>query len=301
MKVLIIGVGGVGGFLGSYLEETDFDITYVARGERFNYLKNRGLVVHTKLGERRIRNIKVRHSIPENDRYDFIISTVKLYDFDNLISELKTVGLKEAILLPFQNGIYAEQKISSEFEKVQAHGAVAQISSFIDDDQIIRHVGELATFFVGKMNEKNDSKLIDFCQKSQNVGLDIRLKQNIKEKIWDKFIFLSAYSGITTLTQKTIGEIFETQNLRKKFVEAMNETYNLSKSFGVIFKSNPVKYWIKKIEKMPSHMTSSMFIDYKKNKKLELNWLSGSIIRYSQRFGNACPIHKEIVDGIISR
>ena len=156
MKVLIIGVGGVGGFLGSYLEEAGFDITYVARGKRLNFLKNEGLVVHSNLGNKKINKIKVRDSIPIAERYDFIISTVKLYDFDNFILELKNVGIKGAILLPFQNGIYAEQKIIQEFGKVNTHGAVAQISSFVDDNQIIKHVGKLATFFVGRLNQNND-------------------------------------------------------------------------------------------------------------------------------------------------
>ena len=53
----------------------------------------------------------------------------------------------------------------------------------------------------------------------------MRFKTNIKEKIWDKFIFLSAYSGLTTLTQKTIGEIFDDKTLRSKFILAMRETY----------------------------------------------------------------------------
>ena len=60
-------------------------------------------------------------------------------------------------------------------------------------------------------------------------------KTNIKEKIWDKFIFLSAYSGLTTLTQKTIGEIFDDKTLRSKFILAMRETFNLSKKFKVKF------------------------------------------------------------------
>ena len=38
-----------------------------------------------------------------------IISTVKLYDFDGFVEEIKTKGLHETILLPFQNGVYSEQ------------------------------------------------------------------------------------------------------------------------------------------------------------------------------------------------
>ena len=58
------------------------------------------------------------------------------------------------------------------------------------------------------MSDIVNKKLLKFCEISKNSGLDIQYKSNIKEKIWEKFIFLSAYSGITTLTKKSIGEIF---------------------------------------------------------------------------------------------
>ena len=41
MKVLVYGVGGVGGFIGCFLEKTDYEITYVSRGERYNFIKKK--------------------------------------------------------------------------------------------------------------------------------------------------------------------------------------------------------------------------------------------------------------------
>ena len=81
----------------------------------------------------------------------------------------------------------------------------------------------------------------------------------------------------------------------------MQETYNLSKRFGIIFDYNPVEKWIKKIYKMPYKMTSSMFIDYKNKKKLELDWLSGFILEASRKKGIRCETHEEIYNGIITK
>ena len=43
MKILIYGVGGVGGFIGSHLQKSGFDISYIARGTRFEFLKKMDL------------------------------------------------------------------------------------------------------------------------------------------------------------------------------------------------------------------------------------------------------------------
>ena len=62
--------------------------------------------------------------------------------------------LENFILLPFQNGIYAEEKIKEVWNINNTTGAVAQISAFVDKNQHIKHVGKLATFLVGGYNNK---------------------------------------------------------------------------------------------------------------------------------------------------
>lgn len=178
---------------------------------------------------------------------------------------------------------------------------MAQISAYVDEKQFIIHKGKLATFFVGQIKNINNQKIKSFSEICKDIGLDLFFKKNIKEKIWEKFIFLSAYSGITTLTQKSIGEIFENPKLRTNFINAMIETYNLSKYFKVTFNLNPVEYWLSKIKKMPYDMTSSMYIDFKNKKKLELRWLSGFIVEYSEKFGLSCIVHRKILEGISSK
>ena len=37
MKILMIGVGGIGGYLGSFLSESNFDVTFIARKKGFYF------------------------------------------------------------------------------------------------------------------------------------------------------------------------------------------------------------------------------------------------------------------------
>ena len=298
MKVLIYGAGGVGGYIGSFLEKTDFEISYVVRNKRFEFLKSNGLILKSKIENLKKKNLKLLEKINQGDSYDIIIITVKLYDFDNVFNEIIDKVKGDFIILPMQNGIYAEEKISKTLGPDNTYGAVAQISAHIDSNQIVQHIGTLATFFVGSYGKKESQTLKFFCEKAQEKNLSIIFKENIKEKIWEKFIFLSAYSGITTMTQKTIGEIYNNSELKNKFNDAMKETFNLSRKFGVDFKRDPIEFWNDKIKKMPAEMTSSMYYDFLEKKKLELDWLSGSIIELAEKKGIKCETHKEIVKKI---
>ena len=65
MKILIYGVGGIGGYLGSKLLETGNDIMFIARGERLKYLKKNGLEIRSNKESRIFKPIKVFDSIPQ--------------------------------------------------------------------------------------------------------------------------------------------------------------------------------------------------------------------------------------------
>ena len=119
-----------------------------------------------------------------------------------------------------------------------------------------------------------------------DLGIDFRYSNKITQKIWDKFIFLSAYSGITTLTEMTIGEIFDNKNYRDLFIKAMEETFLLSKKKNIKFDYNPVVVWIERISKMPRNLTSSMFIDFKKKKKIGIRLAFGKCYFHVQRVFN---------------
>ena len=71
----------------------------------------------------------------------------------------------------------------------------------------------------------------------------------------------------------------------------------LSKKFNVKFKRDPITFWIEKINSMPYEMTSSMYLDFKSKKRLELEWLSGSILNLGKSVDLNSNISHEIVSG----
>ena len=116
MKILVIGVGGIGGFIGSYLVNKNYDVTFIARKKRLNYLKTNGLKLESELGKIYSPIIKVVKEIPEKESFDIIINTVKLYDFDYVLDEIKKKIKNKPLILPFQNGIYAEERLKKNYQ-----------------------------------------------------------------------------------------------------------------------------------------------------------------------------------------
>ena len=129
MKVLIYGVGGVGGFIGSFLKKQNMKFHTLLGVKGMNFLKNQGLILNSKVESLKFKNLNVIDQLKEGETFDIIIITVKLYDFDFVIEEINKKIKGNYIILPFQNGIYAEEKIKKIFGPEKTFGAVAQISA----------------------------------------------------------------------------------------------------------------------------------------------------------------------------
>ena len=101
MKILIIGVGGIGGFIGSHLVNANHDVTFVARGERFSFLKSNGLILESNKKEIHCPNINVTEVIPKNTSFDIIINTtpIGMYPNSSQIPISSTVVKKSNIIV----------------------------------------------------------------------------------------------------------------------------------------------------------------------------------------------------------
>ncbi|RBI96753.1 oxidoreductase, partial [Micromonospora provocatoris] len=51
MEILVVGAGGVGGYIGGRLSEKGNDVTFLVRQKRAEQLKKTGLVIHSEKGK----------------------------------------------------------------------------------------------------------------------------------------------------------------------------------------------------------------------------------------------------------
>lgn len=90
MKILVLGAGIVGCVYSGRLFEAKYDVTLLARGNRYYNLKTNGLILKNCISGKKLRlNVPMISSLKENDFYDLIIVTVRLEQIEEVVSELK--------------------------------------------------------------------------------------------------------------------------------------------------------------------------------------------------------------------
>ena len=80
MKILVYGVGGIGGFIGSFLCKTKFATTFLSRGKTFLNLKKNGLKLESLLGNQESRNIQITDNLDDFKSHSYLqLYLLKIY------------------------------------------------------------------------------------------------------------------------------------------------------------------------------------------------------------------------------
>jgi len=288
MKILILGVGGIGGFFGGYLHEIGADVTFLVRPNRQKLLSNNGLNIISSLGNLSL-NPKTVLAEDLTPIYDMIIITCKTYDLDQAILDLKLCKGK-GLILPFLNGLTHMEKLDKEYGIPNVMGGVAHISSTVNEDGIIEHFSDFKKLTFGDRSLINNDIIKSFYQICKKTKFDVVLSDNINLDLWKKWVFISTVAGATTLFNSSLGQISKQKYGKKLIVDLFNECKAIAEINGYSFDKSESDNIIKNITTLGSPIKASMQRDVEKKLFTEHKEIFGDLISLIGKKHFNCPI-----------
>ncbi len=294
MRIAIMATGGVGGYFGARLCAAGHDIHFVARGEHLTALMDVGLKVESQLGNLHLTNLSVTDNPSDIGPVDAILFAVKLWDLEQAAKACKPLLGPDTVVVPFLNGVSSMAVLTEQLGAEHVAGGVAHIAATIDAPGVIQHNGTLAKLFIGERDGNRSSRMEDLLAAFGDAGFDHEASDDITRTIWEKFVFLSALSGLTALCRKPIGPILNDPDARTLFEGAVKETATIGRAEGVNLKEELEANTMAFADTLPDNMKSSMLHDLEGGRRLELPWLSGSVVRLGQSHSVETPIHSTV-------
>ena len=299
MKILVVGSGGVGGYFGGRLAAAGNDVTFVARGAHLEAMQRDGLTLDSALGNATAKPVKAIADAGDMQGVpDIVMFATKLGDTESAAKTLAAVAGPETSIVTFQNGVDGPEILRAALPGVHVLPGVARIASHISKPGTIEQRGPFARIEFGEPDGTKSPKLEAFHAVCKAAGIDAILSSDIQRGVWMKFAMLAPFSGLTALTGSTAGPIRETPGTRALMENAVKEVIAVGMAAGVPLKAEDFAGVWKAIEANPPAMTSSMAHDRRAGKPLEVNFLSGAVVRLGERHGIATPTHKFIVQSL---
>jgi 2-dehydropantoate 2-reductase len=292
MRVAVIGSGGVGGFVGGKLAQAGHEVAFLARGEHLRALQQHGLRVKSTGGDFELPSVTATNQAADLGPADLFLFTVKSYDTAEAASLLKPLLKPGAAVLTLQNGIDNHERIDAVLGQGVALPGTIRIETSIVEPGVIAHTsGNYLIRFgeVGADGPKSD-RVEALRAAFAEAGLSVHVPRDMRYDLWNKFLMIVAFGGLTTLARATLGEILESPELTATFRDILGEVAAVAKAEGVDLGADVVDKMIEMYRGLHPSFKSSMQRDLERGKRLEVDALAGVVVRLGQKHGIPTPV-----------
>ena len=297
-KIVIVGLGGVGGYFGGllakyYSKNPDVEIYFVARGEHLRKVQANGLQLITENETFQIFPTLATDNIAEIGIADYIIMTPKSYDLESTAEQIKPIIAANTVIIPLLNGIDNSERIRNLLPETEVWDGCCYIVAKIKEPGVVENAGNIHRMVFGYQNQTNE-RLLAFEKLLTDAGIEARFYEDILTEIWKKFFFISTSASLTSYFNVSYGEILTDMVQRQTLVDISTELIKVANAEGIAIDNSEIDKLIHQFEKLPLGTTTSMHRDFLAGKNTEVDTLTGIVIKLGIKHGISTPTYEKV-------
>lgn len=289
MNVTVMGAGGLGGYYGGLLAQAGHRVAFIARGLHLEAIRRQGgMHLRTVHGEIFGRGDATDRPSGEPSP-DLVLFTVKSYDTDVVAQMLRLAVGSQTAILSLQNGVDNEEILVRIFGAERILGGLVYILSTIQSPGVVAQTGGPRMVTFGEWNGGVSERVRRLEGVFKEAGWLVTVSDDIAREKWVKFAFICALGGMTALTRLPIGEIRASPPTWEMFRQIVEEVVAVGRARGVTLGSEVVEAHLALAMRLEPDGTSSLHYDLTHGKRLEIEALHGTVVRYGREAGVPTP------------
>lgn len=293
----MMGSGGVGGFFGGRLAHAGYDVSFVARGAHLAALRERGLLIESQAhGDIRVPKVRATDDPAEIGPVDVVIMSVKLWDTEAAIRQMRPMLKAGTAVLSLQNGVIKDDILRRELGEEPVMGGVCYVATTIARPGVILQTGTMQRVVIGEYDGRASERSRTLHEALGKSGANAELSTDVRRAIWEKYAFLVGISATTTAMRTTIGPIRKNPRSRAFLLEIFRETVAVGRAHGIALPADYADACLARADGLPEEMTASMAHDLQRGNRLEVEWLSGGVAQLGAAAGIPTPCNRAVWD-----
>jgi 2-dehydropantoate 2-reductase len=294
MQIAILGAGAVGGYFGGLLARSGNEVALIARGQHLAALQKQGLTVQSIHGDFHVNTITATSDTASVGPVDLVLVTVKSYDLGTAAHAARPLIGPHTAVLPLLNGLDAAERLGAVLGEEHVLAGLTHISASLAEPGLIRQVSAVRRITFGERDGTITLRGQRIRELLAASGAEVLLSPDIEEALWRKFLFIASMSGVCCLARQPIGPVLATPETRALFVDAIHEAETVARSRGVKLPPDITEQTVRLAEGFASETRPSLLLDLEMGKRLELEALSGTVVRYGSLAGLPTPVHRVV-------
>ncbi len=289
MKIAIMGSGGVGGYYGGMLAQAGHEVVFIARGLHLEALRKKGLVVRSVHGDFTLPSVNATDDPAQVGPAELIIVCVKTLATDTAAEAMGPMVGPGTSVMSIQNGVDAAERIGAVVGMDHMVGAATWLSSAIEAPGIIRQVSQFRRIVLGELDGRISSRVGGLAEALQGTGATVEISDNIMKVLWTKFVFISAISGVGSLTRLPMGDYRSVAETRALLIRLMEEVKAVSHASGVELDPDVIDGVLNLIDNAGPDIKPSMQRDVEGGRCSELESMVGIVGRKGRELDIPTP------------
>jgi len=307
LKIAIIGVGAIGGYVGIRLALAGEDVTFIARGANLEALRNRGIrLVSADGSEQTVTTVRATNDYAAAGPQDVVILAMKAHQVEAVARDVPKLFGPDTVVVPMQNGIpywyfhrYPGALAGTRVQSVDPSGLIGEHipcervigcvvypAAELVSPGVVKHV-EGNRFPVGEPDGATSERVTRLSECFVRGGLQAPVLSDIRAEIWLKLWGNLTFNPISALSRATLAGICQYPPSRAIAAAMMTEAQCVANKLGVTFRVSLEKR-IAGAEKVGHHKTS-MLQDVEAARTLEVDALLGSVVELARLTDTPTP------------
>ena len=305
MRLVIVGAGSIGGFLGARLARSGADVTLVARGPHLAAMRAHGLRVFGA-GDDFTVPVACTDDLAVVRDADVVFLTMKANALAPVARDLGALLRGDAAVVTAQNGVpwwyfdrHGGPLEGTRLRTVDPDGAIARSigtehvvgcvvypAAELPEPGVVRHV-EGIRFPIGELDGARTPRCEVISAALVRAGLKCPIRPRIRDDLWLKLIGNVAFNPVSALGRASMEDIAANEPARAAIRVLMTEAAAVAEALGVRFEIS-LEQRQAGAERVKDHRTS-MLQDLEHGRALELDPLLGAVIEMGELVGVPTP------------
>jgi 2-dehydropantoate 2-reductase len=279
---VVLGPGGVGGFLAAALTRSGIDTTLVARTQSADAIEAGGGL--------RVRSVRLG-DVSAQPR----LATAAAGEAGALLVATKAVGLEQAlervagleprIVLPLLNGLDHLDLLRERYGTRAVAGSIRIESTRVAPGEI-EQTSPFLRIDMASADEHMRAPIDELATLLEGAGVPTRILDSEAQAMWGKLVRLNAIACATSAWDLPLGEIRSDPERRAALEACVREGAAVAQAEGADVAPGDT---MAELDDAHPGLRTSMQRDIAAGRAPELDAIAGSVLRAAGRHGLACP------------
>jgi 2-dehydropantoate 2-reductase len=224
---------------------------------------------------------------------DLVIVSVKAYDNATALPMLKPMMGPSTVVLTLQNGVDSVNEVAAVVGEGAVLGGTTYVATALEGPGLIVQTGVHRSIIFGEVfgdRSRISPRVQAIADVLATADIQVTPVADARVPIWDKFVYLVAFSGFTGASRLAIGHIWKFPHVQEMFYATSREIAAIAKAEGVAISADRFETLKTYMDNIPFTTRSSLLIDLEQGKRIEVEALQGAAVRRAQKLGVPAPI-----------